>query len=72
MGRRAPTTTTLFYVALALGGVVLVGSVLVGARLGVDAWHLGMALLLAGLALVLAGLALGLGRLFRRRAPLAG
>lgn len=52
-----------------LAGPVLIGSVIVAAGLGVQAWSLGIAVILAAIGLVTIGLVLAVVRLASRRHP---
>lgn len=61
--------TTRHWWALALAGPVLVGAVIAGAGLGVNAWFLGMLCVFCGLGFTVVGLGLGVVRLVTRPAP---
>jgi hypothetical protein len=52
-----------------VAGPVLIGSVIVAAGLGVEAWFLGMAVLIAAIGLLTIGLVLAVVRLAGRRHP---
>lgn len=55
--------------AFVLAGPILVGTVIVGSGLGVNAWYLGILCVFTGLALTAVGFGLGVVRLLTRPAP---
>jgi len=61
--------TTRHWWAFVLAGPLIVGTVVVAARLGVNAWSLGMFFVFTGFALTAVGLALGVIRLLSRPGP---
>jgi membrane protein YdbS with pleckstrin-like domain len=52
-----------------IAGAALLGAVVVAAGLGVEAWFVGMVVVLLAIVLVAVGLALGVARLVTRRSP---
>lgn len=56
----------------AVAGAALIAAVIVGARLGVDAWFVGFAAVILGVLLTTMGLVLGSVRLSTLRRPTAG
>ena len=52
-----------------IAGPVLIGLVIVAAGLGVEAWFLGFAVVIAAIGLIALGLALGVAHAFGRRHP---
>ncbi len=61
--------TTRYWWAFVLAGPILVGTVIVAAGLGVNAWLLGMLCVFTGLALTAVGFGLGVVRLLTRPVP---
>ncbi|MGZ4711918.1 MAG: hypothetical protein ACXVJ7_15180 [Acidimicrobiia bacterium] len=57
---------------LLAAGATLIGGVIIGAQAEVEAWYVGLTMVLGGMALILAGLMLGGYRLLQRRSSLAG
>lgn len=65
----APSDPSSIWWKVTTAGIALIAAVMVGARIGIEAWYLAWVAALGGIALIAVGLVLGVFRLFHRARP---